>query len=109
MQLWPNLGDGSRARLIEYDLRLRSRVRRTVGPYYALALYRSLDETGQRVLAGKEGWLFLRGRAMLPEVTQRRFWFGVAQRVWFRFAQGQLFLLTLEIPVTLLDIFLHFF
>lgn len=62
------LFDGSATELFEYDLRLRSRVRRAVSPHYALALYRWLDETGQRVVAGREGWLFLRGRAM-PEVS----------------------------------------
>jgi len=27
---------------------------------------------GQRVVAGDQGWLFLRGRAMLPEVSDAR-------------------------------------
>lgn len=57
------IADGTRARLIERHLRLRSRVRRYVTPEYGFALYRWLHEVRPTVIYGKDGWLFIRSRA----------------------------------------------
>jgi len=64
-------GDGTLARLVERDLRLRSRVRRTLGSYYALALFYFLDEAQGHVVVGHDGWLFLPGRTLLPRRDDR--------------------------------------
>lgn len=55
--------DGSRVRLLEQDLRLTSRVRRTVGPPIAFWLYRNAGVVKPVALLGKDGWLFHSGRA----------------------------------------------
>ncbi len=54
------LADGSLARFVENELRIRSRVRRWLLPPYAMALYRGLGETRKELLVGRDGWLFLR-------------------------------------------------
>ncbi len=59
---WRN---GSMARVVEHDLRLVSRVRRTVGPWYSLLLLRYFDQTTARAVAGRGGWIYIRGRIEL--------------------------------------------
>ena len=54
--------DGSLARLIEYDLRTRSRVRSVALPYYTALLYQYLREAETTAVLGREGWIFLRDR-----------------------------------------------
>jgi alginate O-acetyltransferase complex protein AlgJ len=59
-----NFADGSAAAVFEGDLRARSAVRALLAPYYAAAVTRWLGggET-ERMLVGRDGWLFLRHRA----------------------------------------------
>ena len=57
-----NLLDGSLARLIENDLRQKSRVRRKVHEPYSWFLYSYFGEAKQ-VIVGRDGWLFLDVRA----------------------------------------------
>lgn len=59
-----NLADGSAAKIFEADLRARSTVRAAAAPYYAAPLARWLGggET-ERLLVGRDGWLFLSHRA----------------------------------------------
>ncbi len=59
--------DGTLAQLAEYDLRLRSRVRRTFAPPYALLLYKWFREVQGTALVGRERWLFLADRAVPPD------------------------------------------
>ena len=59
---WRN---GSRARLIEDDLRLRSRVRGSLSSPYTAALYHYLGEVKGRIMVGRSGWLFYPSRATL--------------------------------------------
>lgn len=59
------IADGSAARLLEHDLRLTSSVRATLSEPFAICLYRFLHEAGEEVIAGRDGWLFLRRRAEL--------------------------------------------
>ncbi len=54
--------DGSRARSIETDFRLQGRVRQWVGPYWATLMLRLRDVPEQRLVVGREGWLFYRDR-----------------------------------------------
>jgi hypothetical protein len=58
-----HLLDGSRAKLLERDLELRSRVRNTVAPLYAYALFMAFDEMDRQILVGRDKWIFLRARA----------------------------------------------
>lgn len=60
------LGDGSAARLLEYDLRLTSRVRRSVSVPYSTFLYECLREPAWNVIRGEGDWLFMRERAVPP-------------------------------------------
>lgn len=60
--------DGSRAQLLELELRLSSRVRHVVGPPYAWVLYRWLGEVDSEAVVGRDGWLFLRDRLQPPAV-----------------------------------------
>jgi hypothetical protein len=62
-----HLGNGSLARLVEHDLRLSSRVRRTFGPYYTLFLFRYLDEAQGQAVVGQDGWLFLANRTLIKD------------------------------------------
>ena len=68
--------DGSRARLIDDDLRLRSRVRKSVSSPYTLALYQYFGEAQGTIMVGRSGWLFFGRRATLSplpdEVIARR-------------------------------------
>ncbi|MCP4902702.1 MAG: hypothetical protein GY906_37540 [bacterium] len=54
--------DGSMARLIEHDLRMKSRIRRMVIGPYAWMLYRWMGHVKEGVILGDDGWLFLRNR-----------------------------------------------
>jgi len=65
------LSDGSWARMLERDRRLRSRVRGWVNDPYALALYRWLGEAGDRVVVGRDGWMFLQNQVELPTLARR--------------------------------------
>lgn len=56
--------DGSLARWIEEDRHLRSRVRHHLLPPYALLLYQTVGQVRGELLLGKDGWLFLRQRAI---------------------------------------------
>ncbi len=61
--------DGSLFRLWEHDLRLRSRVRRSVTDVYGWFLYRSLGKLQGNIVVGPNGWLFLAARTTIPEQT----------------------------------------
>lgn len=64
--------DGSWMRAIEGKLRLRSRVRDTIAPYWSALLLRYLHDAPDDVIVGRDGWLFLRSRVDQPQsVTQR--------------------------------------
>jgi len=55
--------DGSRAKLVEHDLELASRMRSIVRPKHALMLLEIFSElSSPYVLAGDDGWLFLSDR-----------------------------------------------
>ncbi len=56
--------DGSLARWIEDDRHLRSRIRHHLLPPYALLIYQTLGQVRGELLLGKDGWLFLRQRAI---------------------------------------------
>lgn len=57
--------DGGLARSIETRFRLRGSVRRQVGPWWALAMLHLGDVDGQKLVVGRDGWLFLRDRALM--------------------------------------------
>lgn len=57
--------DGSWSRLVERERRIHSRVRAWVSTPYAAALLILLDEAGEKVVVGREGWLFMRDRVHL--------------------------------------------
>ena len=59
---WRN---GSRARLIDDDLRLRSRVRQVLSGPYTRSLYHYFGEAQGSIMVGRSGWLFFGGRATL--------------------------------------------
>ena len=61
-----NLRDGSAARLVEYELRLTSRVRRALAKPYSTFLYEVLGETPHNVIRGDDDWLFMRERVIPP-------------------------------------------
>ncbi|MFT5154909.1 MAG: hypothetical protein ACI841_004917, partial [Planctomycetota bacterium] len=61
--------DGTAARLFEQELRLTSPVRKSLSSWYAVQLYRYLDEAGGEVLAGKDGWLFMTRRVYLEDAN----------------------------------------
>ncbi|QDV08958.1 hypothetical protein Poly30_45140 [Planctomycetes bacterium Poly30] len=64
LELW----DGSLARAVETDFRLRGRVRRWLAPYWAAAMLKLGDTPNRDVIVGKDSWLFLRERVVLdPE------------------------------------------
>ncbi len=54
--------DGSLATHTEREMRMSSRVRRTVASPYALWLYQQLGYTHGEIVSGRDGWLFSRGR-----------------------------------------------
>ncbi len=58
--------DGSLARYIEHDYRLRSKVRNYLAEPYAGFLMRKLHETNSKVLLGNEGWMYYTDRVVLP-------------------------------------------
>lgn len=59
--------NGSLFRLWEHDLRLHSRVRRWATDQFGWMLYRVFGHVQGGVVAGDEGWLFLRSRVVIPE------------------------------------------
>jgi len=61
------LSDGSLARLIERDARIRSRVGSIVRTPYAWFLYTRFAEA-KDVLVGRDRWLFMKSRAEPPEL-----------------------------------------
>lgn len=54
--------DGTAARLVERNCRLRSRIRRLVSQDYTFALFWLLDEAKETVVVGADKWLFLTSR-----------------------------------------------
>jgi hypothetical protein len=64
--------DGSRAKLIEHDLKLASFVRAEVTPIYAMAMLSYLNEGGASLLVGRDHWLFLRWRAFPPNFSDEQ-------------------------------------
>ncbi len=58
-QLW----DGSHARWIESELRLRSRVRQTLSPPWIATLLMHAGVGDPSIIVGQDHWLFLRNRA----------------------------------------------
>ncbi len=62
MQEEATWSDGSLARLIEYEYKIRSRVRSQAAKPYAEFMYRNLAEVNSKVLMGSNGWLFLTSR-----------------------------------------------
>jgi len=61
-----NVRDGSWARLLERDLRLRSRVRAATGGWYSTVLFRYLCEGNEQVTVGERPWLYLTDRIEPP-------------------------------------------
>ena len=59
--------DGSLARLVEFHHRTRSRVREYVGRPYSSFMLRAFNEPGKELLYGKEGWMYLTDRVVLPD------------------------------------------
>ena len=59
--------DGSLAKLIEENMKLTSRVRRTCNALYAPMLLRVFDEAGQSMVAGPNHYLFRRERIAVAE------------------------------------------
>lgn len=62
--------DGSLARSIETDFRLRGRVRRYVAPFWSALLLKVGDVPNRKVILGKEGYLFYRQRVELDYVNK---------------------------------------
>jgi hypothetical protein len=60
--------DGSRASWIEHEIKLRSRVRETLAPPYALALFEGFGEVDPQLLVGRDHWLFLKSRSRPPPI-----------------------------------------
>ncbi|MFT5052864.1 MAG: hypothetical protein ACI8QZ_004302 [Chlamydiales bacterium] len=60
-----SLWDGTWTRLVENDMRIRSRVRRWLVRPYSWFLYTKLSEA-KDIVVGKDGWLFLDSRARPP-------------------------------------------
>lgn len=59
--------DGTRAQLVEHELRLTSSVRRYAGQRYARTLFYWLHEAqGKLTLIGPDGWIFVRSRTIPP-------------------------------------------
>ncbi|MEE9394515.1 MAG: hypothetical protein V3W41_18630 [Planctomycetota bacterium] len=58
--------DGSLAKRFEQGLRKKSRVRSWVLPVYAWNMFRFFDEGNQTIIAGKDGWIFLKDRVYVP-------------------------------------------
>ncbi|WP_145202514.1 alginate O-acetyltransferase AlgX-related protein [Planctomycetes bacterium Poly30] len=67
-----HFADGSLAQLAERHLRLNSRVRRRVAPYWIAFVTRYLGSATGDVVVGREGWLFLRDRAMISAAEAER-------------------------------------
>ena len=67
-----NWVDGSLARLVEYEYRLRSKVRDYVSRPYASFMLRQLHEAGSDILYGDQGWMYLKDRVALPEAAAMR-------------------------------------
>jgi hypothetical protein len=92
--------DGSRARLIEHRLRMRSRVRTWVLPPWA-ALRFLVRDGGPRVALGPDGWIFiagLRGYRDEPEVvTARRLGYRI-EALARRLEQLGIVLLVVPVP-----------
>jgi len=64
------ISDGSFARLLERDLQLTSIVRGTVTKPYSYLLYRYVGLVRPTVLAGDEGWLYHKRRALALDVVE---------------------------------------
>lgn len=62
-----NVRDGSWARLLERDYRLRSRVRASTGGWYSTVLFRYLCEGNDQVTVGARPWLYLTDRIEPPK------------------------------------------
>ena len=69
MQADATWSDGSLARLIEYQYRIRSRVRSEAAKPYATFLHRYLREAGKEQLVGSDGWTFLTARVRVPQAA----------------------------------------
>ncbi len=66
------LRDGSLAKGFETRLRLRSRVRQSLAPYWSAVLLKTFNVVPSDLIAGKEGWLFLRDRVISLKSTRRK-------------------------------------
>lgn len=64
--------DGSAARWVETELRLHSRVRREVAPWWTALLLDYGHVGSEEVLVGRGEWLFLRNRVTPPELPLAR-------------------------------------
>ncbi len=67
-----NPWDGSAANWIETQLKTRSRVRRSLAPFWSAFLMDTLDTVPRDLVAGKDGWLFLRDRVQPPKEFRAR-------------------------------------
>lgn len=65
-------GDGTLAQNYELQLRLRSRTRQTLAPYWSVALMNAFRSVPEEVTLGDDGWLFLRRRVLPPQATRAR-------------------------------------
>ena len=62
--------DGSLARSIETDFRLRGRVRRYVAPFWSTLLFKAGDTPNRKVIIGRDEYLFFRQRVELDYVNK---------------------------------------
>ncbi|MEM8710391.1 MAG: hypothetical protein AAGG01_05530 [Planctomycetota bacterium] len=67
-----SFGDGSLARNHELNLRLRSRTRQAVAPFWSVLLMKVFRCVPEEVALGDDGWLFLRRRVLPPQATRAR-------------------------------------
>ncbi len=67
-----SLWDGSAANWAETQLKTRSRVRRSLAPFWSAFLMDHLGTVPRDLVAGEDGWLFLRDRVVPPVSTRAR-------------------------------------
>ncbi len=70
--------DGSLARWVERELRVRSRVRSVVLPDYSFLLYFYLGESTASSLVGRSGWVFIENRVLVNQMPRPRLFGRIA-------------------------------
>ncbi|QDV08530.1 hypothetical protein Poly30_40780 [Planctomycetes bacterium Poly30] len=71
-KLQQNPWDGSLASGWETHLKARSRVRRSLAPFWSAFVMKVLNTVPADLVAGQDGWLFLRDRIQPPAATRDR-------------------------------------